>query len=317
MNDIGDWNERLQRCRERMRLKRKWEQRLKELDKRRAELAESAERHAETLRREEQDVGRLEKLSLSRFFHTVLGTIETKLQEEKREALEAKLKYDAAAASLQAAERERAEAEARLADVSGADAEYERLIREKESWMLSSGSDAADALHELSGEIGERRAEGKELREALAAGRRALDALERAEERLSSARNWGTYDMLGGGMIATAIKRGRIEEATEHIHEAQQSLARFERELRDLGGASRVDGVEIGGFLGFADFFFDGFLTDWIVQGKINDCLATVRQRLDDVRRLLAKLSEQADANERSLEALGERYRRTVEQYGA
>ena len=41
--------------------------------------------------------------------------------------------------------------------------------------------------------------------------------------------------------------------------------------------------MEIGGFLTFADFFFDGFVADYLVQSKISD---TRRQLADAVRRV-------------------------------
>ena len=39
----------------------------------------------------------------------------------------------------------------------------------------------------------------KEKREAVIAGRRALTSLRAAQEDLNSAKNWGLWDMFGGG----------------------------------------------------------------------------------------------------------------------
>ena len=36
--------------------------------------------------------------------------------------------------------------------------------------------------------------------------------------------------------------------------------------------------MEVGGFLSFADFFFDGLVADYLVQSKI----ATAREQVDD-----------------------------------
>ena len=41
----------------------------------------------------------------------------------------------------------------------------------------------------------------QEIREAQYAGQRALASLHMAEEKLGSARNWGIWDMLGGGFF--------------------------------------------------------------------------------------------------------------------
>ena len=46
----------------------------------------------------------------------------------------------------------------------------------------------------------------------------------------------------------------------------------------------------MGDFLRFADFFFDGFIADWMVQSKIRKGQQQVRQairRVEDIRRQL------------------------------
>ena len=45
----------------------------------------------------------------------------------------------------------------------------------------------------------------KEKREAVEAGKRALRSLREAEEQLNSAKNWGLWDMFGGGVISTMV----------------------------------------------------------------------------------------------------------------
>ena len=46
----------------------------------------------------------------------------------------------------------------------------------------------------------------KEKREAMEAGNRALHSLREAQANLDSARNWGLWDMFGGGTITSLIK---------------------------------------------------------------------------------------------------------------
>ncbi|MDO4650243.1 MAG: hypothetical protein Q4B26_16510 [Eubacteriales bacterium] len=43
----------------------------------------------------------------------------------------------------------------------------------------------------------------KERREAIEAGKRALGSLRSARNNLDSAKNWGLWDMFGGGFIST------------------------------------------------------------------------------------------------------------------
>ena len=46
----------------------------------------------------------------------------------------------------------------------------------------------------------------KEKREAIEAGRRALNSLQTAKENLNSAKNWGLVDMFGGGFFHYDVK---------------------------------------------------------------------------------------------------------------
>ena len=46
----------------------------------------------------------------------------------------------------------------------------------------------------------------KEKREAMEAGNRALHSLREAQANLDSARNWGLWDMFGGGTITSLLK---------------------------------------------------------------------------------------------------------------
>ncbi|NLC11364.1 MAG: hypothetical protein GX767_03815 [Firmicutes bacterium] len=105
--------------------------------------------------------------------------------------------------------------------------EYQELLAEKEAVILSDEGGRARPLLELSVELGELKANQKELTEAIEAGKHALKLLQKVRDSLSSAQGWSIWDMLGGGLIATAVKHSRIDDARKHVHDAQQALHRF------------------------------------------------------------------------------------------
>ena len=125
-----------------------------------------------------------------------------------------------------------------------------------------------------------------EIREAIDAGARALNSLRMAHDYLDSARNWGLLDMFGGSFISTMLKHSKMDEAKQCIERAQQDLQCFSDELRDVD----LPGIEIGGFLGFADYFFDGFPADFMVQRKINRAREQVDRAVRQVEELLRQL---------------------------
>lgn len=129
----------------------------------------------------------------------------------------------------------------------------------------------------------------KEIREAIQAGERALKSLREAERRLSSAGSWGIVDILGGGLITSAVKHSKIDAASSYLNEAKADMRVFQRELKDIPDMDGL-GIDIGGFLTFADFFFDGLIADCMVQSRIRDAQNRVSSAAGRVEAMLRKL---------------------------
>lgn len=127
--------------------------------------------------------------------------------------------------------------------------------------------------------------------EAIGAGDRALGSLRGAQKALGSAKNWGLFDIFGGGVIATLIKRDRMEEAQRLMERARGDLQRFEAELQVVELASGLH-IETDDFLAFADFFFDNTIVDLLVQTRITETKEKVDKAIDRVTAMLAVLRE-------------------------
>ena len=131
----------------------------------------------------------------------------------------------------------------------------------------------------------------REIEEAAAAGEKALYSLENAREKLQGAKNWGIFDMLGGGFFTDMVKHSKMSDATAYMEDAKSQLLVFQRELRDVQVPLDLR-MDISSFLNFADFFFDGIVADYLVQKKINDA----REQGDDaIMRVRAILGELRD----------------------
>ena len=129
----------------------------------------------------------------------------------------------------------------------------------------------------------------KEVGEAIQAGERALYSLREAKSNLDSARNWGIFDMLGGGFITDVIKHSKMGNASTCMEKAKYDLQVFQRELRDVYITLDMK-VDVGGFLSFADFFFDGIVADYLVQSKIGEARRQVNEAINQVERILVEL---------------------------
>ena len=303
-------NERLTAVKEQGRNMRKWESRLAQLQEELGELRHTRDQARRRLAAEEKDVERLSGVSLSGFIYSILGKKLEKLDEEQREALEAKIRYDHAERAVQNVQEQIDQLEFKLNEVRRWELDYKQIFQEKERVILDSNKelrDLADRLADLS-------VQGRELEEALNAGGRVQKDLGKAEAKLSAARGWGTYDMLGGGMISTHIKHNYIDDAMDLIYTAENSMQRFEKELRDVGDTVSTD-LNMDGLLVFTDYFFDNFITDWFVQGRINEMMEQVSSRRATVDKIIDRLAASNCQVKQEYGSLHRQYVQMVETY--
>lgn len=129
----------------------------------------------------------------------------------------------------------------------------------------------------------------REMKEAMDAGERALTSLRNAQEKLNSAGNWGLFDMFGGGLFSTIMKRSKMDDAQQLMEAAKSDLKRFQRELKDVNIPLDLR-MEVGSFLSFAAFFFDGFVADYLVQSKISEAKEQVSDAIIRVEQILNEL---------------------------
>ena len=129
----------------------------------------------------------------------------------------------------------------------------------------------------------------QEMKEAMDAGTRALSSLRKAQEKLNSAGNWGLFDMFSGGLFSTIMKRSKMNDAQYLMEAAKSDLKRFQKELGDVNVPLDLK-MEVGSFLSFADFFFDGFVVDYLVQSKISDAKEQVSDAIYRVEQIMNEL---------------------------
>lgn len=127
-----------------------------------------------------------------------------------------------------------------------------------------------------------------EIYEAIDAGERSLRSLRQAQQYLNSAGTWGLFDMFGGNLITGLMKHSKINNASRSIEDARYDLRKFQKELKDVD--TLVPDVNVGDFLTFADFFWDGFVADIMVQSKISKGKKQVAEAISRVESILSQL---------------------------
>lgn len=256
----------------------------------------------------------LDSASLGYLFGTLFGDRMDRINDEKERLLKQKLKRDECAAAVEPLEQELVALRDELATLSDAGSVHDDLLTKKAEVLKARGDETATRLLELGEKIAGWETVDREIPEAIEAGKAVLPHLEAAIRDLSGARSWGHVDMLGGGLLTGLAKHGNIDGARNHVNNAQICMRRFDRELNDVT-SSKVDlSMHIDGFSVFADLFFDGLITDWFVQSKINNSLERVEFAQKEVQSVIGQLAARGAEISAELATMREERATLVEQ---
>ena len=117
-----------------------------------------------------------------------------------------------------------------------------------------------------------------------------IGELDQAERQLSSARNWGFLDVLGGGLITDLIKHSKLNNAKIAMDRVNYLLQELRRVLGGISMAGDYS-MNVSGFETFADFFFDSGIVDVYMTAKIMSSLNEVRNLKNRCYELRSRLS--------------------------
>jgi hypothetical protein len=246
------------------------------------------------MNQEKADVEELEGLSVSSLIAALLRNKEDKQKKEKEEYILAKLKYDECLSLIEALRLEKTSLEIELSGFENLYELYESVLRRKEELIMGTNNRSKLKLIELAEEISELQADKRELKEAVFSGKQVSEELIKLLENFDIADSWGTWDILGGGLIATSIKHDYINSAKENSYALNKLMETFKGELLDISIESDIK-IDISGFEVFMDYFFDGFFIDWMVKNKIEDSYGNARklsEKIEDILRGLETSKE-------------------------
>lgn len=296
------YDEQLQLLQQQVVRKKREESKLKELYIQREELNNRVNEFKISKLNQQADVDHLEGRSLAAFFYAMFGKRKDKLDKERQEAYAAKVKYDVAALELSAIEKDIKNSKAELNQLLGCEQQYEKMLKDKAKAIKSIDSKEAVEVFQTEKRITYLESQMKEIQEALVAGEKALGITNDILSSLDSAEGWGTWDLLGGGLLSDMAKHSHLDEAQTQVERLQLQLRRFKTELTDVTIHADMQ-VSIDGFLGFADYFFDGLFADWAVMNKINQSQTQVEDTKKQIESVLNRLTSMFKSTNKELES--------------
>ena len=247
--------------------------------------------------KEQTDVDKLEKPSLSNFFYKLTGKMEEKLNQEQQEAYEASLRYNTALSEVENITQKISEITEEFNTLRNIEKEFYAALEAKKSEINALDSPEKEELLKLEKMLTSLQAQEKEINEALSAGSRCLFASNNVIENLKKASDWGTWDVLGGGSMSTLIKHDYMHKAQSSVSVLQTELRYFRSELADVKIYSSLY-VQTDSLTQFADFFFDNIFIDLSVQDRIKSSLRSVTETKTQIQNAIRKLETLMTQNE-------------------
>lgn len=252
------------------------------------------------LTKEEEEYDSLFKKNLNNLVLDLLNKKEKKETKEYQDVVTAKLKLDEAekqVANILLSIRSLEEERVQYSECEGI---YHKLYAEKYRLLSESNPENTEKMKDLEKQINFHTKNLTEIEEALRAGRLVHDKITEVRKSLDDAHGWGTFDLLGGGLLSDMMKHSHLDDAQESIDEVQSLLHQFHSELADIQINENIS-IQIEGFTKFADFFFDGIFSDWMVQSKINSSIQAVSDLETKVDRVIYQLHGAKTSSEASL----------------
>ena len=117
-----------------------------------------------------------------------------------------------------------------------------------------------------------------------------LPLVDEAERKFKSARNWGVIDILGGGNFVGLIKHLKLNSAKDLMVQINNLVQQLQNELSSYKNSTNYN-MKDNFICTFADFVWDGFISDVWMQSKIDSSLNQIRKLKDQLMRLKMELN--------------------------
>ena len=247
---------------------------------------------------EEEDVKRLEKMSLESIFRTILGNKVQQLEKERQEYLHVLMKMQHVEANLKVLEQEKLVLERSFDSLFNVESEFDKLLKEKEKTLENDPkySKEVDSINE---KIAVHEIKIEEIEEAINFGAKALRELHKLAIDLDDMEYWHSDPKM-----KRTRKVSKKRKVRQDIYSVNRALQSYERELKDLADHLNLDyQAEMGVLRAFLEGFVDRLITDWVMQHRIKHSKNFLSNVIDRVRLLNNMLGYEIEKTRAAIDA--------------
>lgn len=112
-----------------------------------------------------------------------------------------------------------------------------------------------------------------------------LNQLDQVDRDLGKAKNWGIFDLLGGGSLVSFLKHSKISDAEKRLDKVLRDMDRLSLDLNRISPnlSSKINAGKLNMAI---DIFTDSTISDIYTQTKIGDG----RKKVKKIRTTLEEL---------------------------
>lgn len=313
---VKDIDKKLVKLQEDIAKKKRLISLLEELNLQKKDLEDKVRTLDKIRMKEENDVEKIDGLSLQSLYYTVVGKKKEKLSKERKEAYAAVAKYDMAVTQLDRMLDYIDELKGELKELDNCEKEYEEVISEKISIIKEHSEVEAIKVKEYEYRIVEVEKNITEINEAMDVCNKAIDKAKRVVKCLDAAIEYSQMDMSSPKLEYSVLKHDELDNAHKLIKSLHFSLVKVRTELKDVDIYSISNmNVKINGLLQFADFFLDGLFTDIAIHRHINEVKTEIEDMIQKLIDITEFLKERKNKNENEVISIKNKIDKIVVNY--
>lgn len=296
--------EKLENLETRMAQKATLRRKLDRLNNELRALEERCRKAQFAMEQAQEEVAQMEKRSPKNMWYRVIGKLREKRMEKQETAWRYGEEWQILCAQRSAACKEIEALRKQQLALADCEREYTAMMEAGRKKLLETPGPALEEYSALRGKMAAQESRRKELREAMQAASRAEATVETLLDSLKNAKGWSTWDAVGGGLETDFIKYRKMENAQSIADTLSSQLSALRDELSDLDNAGEL-AIRVEGFVRFADWFFDDFISAWCVRSKICDSIdqaEAVKYRLEQLNRRLQESFDDSQKRTRTLQ---------------
>ncbi len=262
-----------------------------------------------------QDVKDLETITLKSIWYDLLNKKFTELEREQTEYYQAKIQYESQQNKFDSLSSEIKAYEAQLFDFETIKVQYEGLIQEKVKLLKENSHPRLLDIFSKQDELVKIDAYIKDIQEAISAAEKVLSVIPRVIEDLEDAKGYATWDMVGGGTMATYLKRQKMHKAKLGIIEINYALDKLRRELKDLKPDLFPAEIKFNTSWEFADYFFDNIFVDMEIRKRILEAYNSTLSLFNSITLLKERVLAEKSIQQNLYQEKEHNFRELVEQF--